>query len=103
VLAFNYGGRWDIINAVRNASQCLNGGLKNITEEQFADFLSTAPFGDPDLLIRTGGQQRVSNFLMWQIAYSEFYFSDLMWPDFSQQHFKEALEAYAGRERRGGS
>jgi undecaprenyl diphosphate synthase len=103
VLAFNYGGRWDIVNAVRKASKYLNGDLERITEEHFSHFLSTAPFGDPDLLIRTGGQQRVSNFLMWQIAYSELYFSDLMWPDFTPDKFQEALEDYASRERRGGA
>jgi undecaprenyl diphosphate synthase len=103
VLAFNYGGRWDIVNAVRQASKYLNGDLARITEEHFSHFLSTAPFGDPDLLIRTGGQQRVSNFLMWQIAYSELYFSDLMWPDFTPDKFQEALEDYASRERRGGA
>jgi undecaprenyl diphosphate synthase len=102
VLAFNYGGRWDIVNAVRQASKFLNGNLERITEEHFAHFLSTAPFGDPDLLIRTGGQQRISNFLMWQIAYSELYFSDLMWPDFTPAKFQEALEDYALRERREG-
>jgi undecaprenyl diphosphate synthase len=103
VLAFNYGGRWDIVNAVRKASKYLNSDLERITEEHFSHFLSTAPFGDPDLLIRTGGQQRVSNFLMWQIAYSELYFSDLMWPDFTPDKFQEALEDYASRERRGGA
>jgi undecaprenyl diphosphate synthase len=88
---------------VRKASKYLNGDLERITEEHFSHFLSTAPFGDPDLLIRTGGQQRVSNFLMWQIAYSELYFSDLMWPDFTPDKFQEALEDYASRERRGGA
>jgi undecaprenyl diphosphate synthase len=102
VLAFNYGGRWDIINAVKEASKYLNGDLERISEEHFSHFLSTAPFGDPDLLIRTGGQQRISNFLMWQVAYSELYFSDLMWPDFTPKQFKKALEDYASRERRGG-
>jgi undecaprenyl diphosphate synthase len=103
VLAFNYGGRWDIVNAVRKLNQEWHGDPNCLTEEQFSTFLSTAPFGDPDLLIRTSGQQRVSNFLMWQLAYSELYFSDLLWPDFSPEHFKQALEEYAVRERRGGS
>jgi undecaprenyl diphosphate synthase len=102
ILAFNYGGRWDIVNAVKKASKYLNGDLERITEEHFAHFLSTAPFGDPDLLIRTGGQQRISNFLMWQVAYSELYFSDLMWPDFTPEKFQIALKDYASRERRGG-
>lgn len=100
VLAFNYGGRWDIVDAAKRAARTLGDDLDHLTEERFASFLSTAPYGDPDLLIRTGGQQRVSNFLMWQLAYSELYFSDLMWPDFTPPRFREALDAFATRERR---
>lgn len=103
VLAFNYGGRWDIVNAVKHASKSLSErDMDNLTEQTFSSLLSTAPFGDPDLLIRTGGQQRISNFLMWQLAYSELHFSNLMWPDFSPQHFKQILCDYAHRERRMG-
>ena len=103
VLAFNYGGRWDILNAVRCFLQNEDAQSRLVTEERFSTYLSTAPFGDPDLLIRTGDQRRVSNFLMWQLAYTELYFSDLMWPDFSPEHFKHALHDYARRQRRHGS
>ena len=103
ILAFNYGGRWDIVHAVKEVARSFNGEIDSLTEEMFAQFLSTAPYGDPDLLIRTGGQQRVSNFLMWQLAYSELYFSDLMWPDFSPEHFKYALSDFQQRERRKGA
>ena len=102
VLAFNYGGRWDILNAARCFLQSEDVRSRLMTEEQFSAHLSTAPFGDPDLLIRTGDQRRVSNFLMWQLAYTELYFSDLMWPDFSPEHFEYALEDYASRQRRHG-
>ena len=103
ILAFNYGGRWDIVNAVKQAAKGLETAeVATLTEAGFGTFLSTAPFGDPDLLIRTGGQQRVSNFLMWQLAYTELYFSDLMWPDFTPEQFKGALEDFAERDRRRG-
>ena len=103
VLAFNYGGRWDIVNAVQKVLKEDQGVTDNLTEKTFASYLSTAKFGDPDLLIRTGGQQRVSNFLMWQLAYSELYFSQLMWPDFDTQAFQQALDDYHLRERRKGA
>ena len=104
VMAFNYGGRWDVIEAVKKATRDLNSvSVEGLTERDFAKLLSTAPFGDPDLLIRTGSQQRVSNFLMWQLAYSELYFSDLMWPDFTPEQFKQALFDYEQRERRKGA
>lgn len=102
VLAFNYGGRWDILNAARCFMERNGTQAHDVTEQQFSAQLSTAPFGDPDLLIRTGNQQRVSNFLMWQLAYTELYFSDLMWPDFSPEHFEHALRDYAHRQRRHG-
>ncbi len=103
ILAFNYGDRWDIVNAVKSATKGLSDSeIGSLTEQTFGAFLSTAPFGDPDLLIRTGGQQRVSNFLMWQLAYTELHFSDLMWPDFSSEHFRKILHDYAYRERRMG-
>ncbi len=103
ILAFNYGGRWDILDAVKRAARELhNGDLDALSEETFSRYLSTAPFGDPDLLIRTGTQRRVSNFLMWQLAYTELYFSDLMWPDFTPAQFELAIEEVAARERRMG-
>ncbi len=104
VMAFNYGGRWDVIEAVRKLSQSVSGcDVSSLTEQRFASFLSTAPFGDPDLLIRTGAQQRASNFMLWQLAYSELYFSDLMWPDFTPEQFKRALVDYDQREQRKGA
>ncbi len=100
LMAFNYGGRWDIVNAVK---QLTGNDLSTLTEHEFADLVCTAPFGDPDLLIRTGGEQRVSNFMMWQLAYTELYFSQLMWPDFRTSDLDSALEEYGERRRRLGS
>ena len=97
LLAFNYGGRWDIVNAVK---QLNNGDLHALTEQTLAELVCTAPFGDPDLLIRTGGEQRVSNFMMWQLAYTELYFSQLMWPDFHGSDLETALHDYSERSRR---
>lgn len=101
ILAFNYGGRWDIVDAVKRAAHDLHDGdLNDLSEQTFSHYLSTAAFGDPDLLIRTGNQQRVSNFLLWQLAYTELYFSELMWPDFTPEQFRRALEDFASRNRR---
>lgn len=100
LMAFNYGGRWDIVNAVKQLHQ---DDLSTLTEQDFAELICTAPFGDPDLLIRTGGEQRVSNFMMWQLAYTELYFSELMWPDFQANDLEVALQNYAERNRRLGS
>ena len=97
-VCFNYGGRWDIVQA---AQQVAAQGLP-FTEDNVARFVSTAAVGDPDLLIRTGGETRISNFLLWQCAYSELYFSDYLWPDFDEKALDEAIAAYAGRERRFG-
>ena len=100
VVAASYGGRWDIVNAVNKIHE------KNlnfpITEEHFNSLLSTAPFGDPDLCIRTGNELRVSNFLLWQLAYSELYFPDILWPDFDDKQFELALSEYSKRVRRFG-
>lgn len=97
-VCFNYGGRWDIAQA---ASKLALAGVL-ITEESLAQSLSTAHCGDPDLIIRTGGEMRLSNFLLWQAAYSELFFSDVLWPDFDAASLDQALEAYGGRERRFG-
>jgi len=97
-ICFNYGGRWDIVQAART----LAGRGEPITEASLSAALSTAQLPDPDLVIRTGGEQRISNFLLWQSAYSEFFFSDKLWPDFDQVEFDRALACYAGRERRFG-
>lgn len=104
LMAFNYGGRWDIIEAVR---RFLKSGAptepQQLRERDVAMHLSTAPFGDPDLLIRTGGEKRLSNFMLWQLSYTELYFSDLMWPDFHPDHLELALGDYARRDRRMGN
>ncbi len=104
--ALNYGSRSEIVRAVqRLAERVRRGDLapEQIDERAISDALDTAGVEDPDLLIRTAGDQRVSNFLLWQIAYTEFYFSPAMWPDFRREHLLAALTAYAGRERRFGT
>ena len=104
VMAFNYGGRWDVVEAVKRVTQTLSpDDINRLSEHDFASLLSTAPFGDPDLLIRTGDQRRISNFMMWQLAYAELYFSELMWPDFTPEQFKHALCDFDQRERRKGA
>ena len=97
-VCFNYGGRWDIAQAA--AALAVRG--EPITETSLDRAMALAHLPDPDLLIRTGGEQRISNFLLWQSAYSEFFFSDKLWPDFDQAEFDRALACYAGRERRFG-
>ena len=98
-IAADYGGRWDILQAVTAAYKA---GHQCITEDILASFLSTADLPEPDLLIRTGGEARISNFLMWQCAYTEFYFTDVFWPDFTPQFLDEAIYFYQTRERRFG-
>jgi undecaprenyl diphosphate synthase len=100
-IALNYGGRAEIIDAARRA---IESGLKpeDLDEARFADLLYTAGQPDPDLLIRTSGEMRVSNFLLWQIAYAEIYVTETLWPDFRRQHLLEAVLAYQKRERRYG-
>lgn len=98
-LALNYGGRQEIVDAVNAA---LASGAKSVDEGAFSRLLYTAPLPDPDLLIRTSGEMRVSNFLLWQIAYSEFYVTDTLWPDFRADEFRAALREYQARERRRG-
>lgn len=104
-IAVNYGGRWDIVNAARSLAEDVAAGqLKaaEIDEEAFADRVTLAGIPDPDLFIRTGGEKRISNYLMWQLAYTELYFTDVLWPDFSDEELGRALEFYAGRQRRFG-
>jgi undecaprenyl diphosphate synthase len=103
-VAANYGGRWDILNAVQ-AWQAANpkASVADLEPEQLNDYLSTAGQPEPDLLIRTGGESRVSNFMLWQLAYAEFYFTDILWPDFDAEEFDKALTWFEGRERRFGS
>jgi len=104
-LALSYGGRGELVRAAqRLAQQCLDGTLKprEINEERFGNELYTAGLPDPDLLIRTGGEARLSNFLLWQTSYSELYFTPVFWPDFRRGQFLAALEDYQGRQRRFG-
>jgi undecaprenyl diphosphate synthase len=104
-VAFNYGGRAELTRAARElASQVARGELaaEEITEERLASQLYTWPSPDPDLVIRTGGEQRLSNFLLWQAAYSELYVTDVLWPDFGEKEFEQALQDYLSRERRFG-
>jgi len=97
----NYGGRWDILNAL-NACRKDNPGLAEITEASLAPYLSMAYAPEPDLFIRTGGEQRISNFLLWQLAYAELYFTDVLWPDFDAKALDRAILSYQKRERRFG-
>jgi undecaprenyl diphosphate synthase len=98
-IALNYGGRQEILDAVNSL---LERGAKKVDERSFSSALYTWPLPDPDLLIRTSGETRLSNFLLWQTAYSEFYITDTLWPDFRERQFVEALVEYQGRERRRG-
>jgi len=105
VLAVAFGGRWDIAQAVRRiAVKVGNGELEaaDIDESVIARHLSLAGFNEPDLLIRTGGERRVSNFLLWDFAYTEIFFTDALWPDFDEVNIKEAFEFYVQRQRRFG-
>jgi undecaprenyl diphosphate synthase len=98
-IAVDYGGRWDIVHAANDA---LKNGHKEITEDVLSSFLQTSTLPEPDLMIRTGGEKRISNFLIWQCAYTEIYFSDIFWPEFSPQSLDEAIVFYQNRERRFG-
>lgn len=105
VLALNYSARWEILHAARTlAEQAQTGALSpaDIDESRFADALTTANIPDPDLLIRTSGETRLSNFLLWQLAYAELYFTPVFWPDFGQEQLFEAVLDYQSRERRFG-
>jgi len=105
VVAVAYGGRWDLCQATKAvAKECLAGNLKvdDIGDETIARHLALADLPDPDLLIRTGGEQRISNFLLWDIAYAEVYFTASLWPDFTAAELEHAFEFYAERQRRFG-
>ena len=101
-VAFNYGGRWDIVQACQRA---IEAGVKSdeLDESRLSQFMAMSYAPDPDLFIRTGGEVRVSNFLLWQVAYSELFFTDRLWPEFSETDLDEALAAYARRDRRFGA
>lgn len=104
-IAINYGSRDEMIRAMRHmAEDCLEGKFKpqEIDETRFCSYLDTRELPDPDLLIRTSGEQRLSNYLLWQLAYSEFYFTEVPWPDFDKRELERAIEAYNKRERRYG-
>jgi len=100
-LAVSYGGRWDILQAVKKIIK-QNNPPEEINQELLESHLSTAGLPAPDLIIRAGGEKRLSNFVLWQAAYSELYFSDKLWPDFNKQDFKKALEEFDSRQRRYG-
>lgn len=101
-IAANYGGRWDILQAANRLAQACPDKLGQWQEEDLAPFLAMAYAPEPDLFIRTGGEQRISNFLLWQLAYSEFYFTDTLWPEFDTAALEAAIASYQQRERRFG-
>jgi undecaprenyl diphosphate synthase len=105
VLALSYSSKWEITNGVKEIAELVaKGKLKpeEISEETISSFLCTTKYPDPELMIRTSGEHRISNFLLWQLAYAEFYFTDKLWPDFRKDDFYEAINSYQNRERRFG-
>lgn len=103
VLALSYSSRWEIVEATKKIAEAYqSGNIDEISEKNFGQYLTTKDIPDPDLLIRTGGEKRISNFLLWQMAYTEFYFIDTLWPDFHDETLYEAIVYYQGRERRFG-
>lgn len=105
VVAANYGGQWDIVQATKQIAEKVEQGLvksEDVTAELFQNFLSLGDLPMPDLMIRTAGELRISNFMLWQLAYAEFYFSDLYWPDFGSEQMRKSLLAYQNRKRRFG-
>src|SRR3954463_1652580 len=103
--ALNYGSRSEIIDATKKVLNDYKSGIlkeSELNEEVFSSYLMTSSLNDPDLLIRTSGEIRLSNFMLWQLAYSEFWFTDVLWPDFSEEHFVEAIEVFQSRQRRFG-
>lgn len=104
-LALSYSGRWELIEAIKSIGKLISQNkltVDEINEKSLKEHLTTKNIPDPDLLIRTSGEFRVSNFLLWQIAYTEFYISDMFWPDFNKQHLIEAIKSFQNRERRFG-
>ena len=105
IVAANYGGHWDMCQAFQQiAAKIAAGELQNqvISEQLISEHLSTAGLPDPDLFIRTGGEQRVSNFMLWQLAYAEMYFTTTLWPDFDQNSLEDAIKSFKSRQRRFG-
>ncbi|MDO5294352.1 MAG: polyprenyl diphosphate synthase, partial [bacterium] len=104
-IALNYGSRDEITRAVKEiAAECKENNIQpeDITSQMISEHLDTNDMPDPDLLIRTSGEQRLSNYLLWQLAYTEFYFTDVLWPDFDKKQLEKAIEYYNGRDRRFG-
>jgi len=104
-LALNYGGRGEIVRAARRAARAIAGGelsTRSLDERRFASYLDTRDMPDPDLLIRTAGEKRLSNFLLWQASYAELYFTDVLWPDFCEADLEKAIRAYSRRTRKFG-
>ena len=104
-LALNYGGRTEIIDATKKLAADVKKGtrkLKDIDDDVFKEYMYTSGMSDPDLLIRTGGEMRISNFLLWEVSYAELWFTPVYWPEFKKKHLEEALSDYAKRERRFG-
>lgn len=104
-IAVNYGGRWDIVNATKKIAQDVKNGtleVEAIDQKLMGDYISLSQVSEPDLFIRTGGEKRISNYLLWHLAYTELYFTDVLWPDFSETELNSALEYYATRQRRFG-
>ncbi len=105
IIAADYGGRWDIVQAARKFAQQVEQGkttADTLTQELFASLLEMADLPEPDLFIRTSGERRISNFMLWQLAYTEFYFTDIFWPDVDSKILADALSFYASRQRRFG-
>jgi len=106
IVFLSYSGKWDILQAARKYALMIDDGAANqdvpLTNELMDSLLSTCGIPDPDLLIRTSGEQRISNYLLWQCAYTEFYFTDILWPDFRKNDFKRAIDTFSERERRYG-
>lgn len=105
VIAANYGGRWDIARAARTLAEAVSRGeiqTGDITPESLANHMTIADLPEPDLFIRTGGEQRISNFLLWNLAYTELYFTEVLWPDFDEAAMQAAINSFAGRQRRFG-
>ncbi len=105
MIAANYGGRWDLAEAAKSIAAAVMDGkitLADIDETIMHQYLAVADLPEPDLFIRTGGEQRISNFLLWQLAYTELYFTETLWPDFNQPALAQAILSYKGRQRRFG-
>ena len=105
ILALNYSSRWEIVEAVKKIATQVKDGLlsvNDITSDIFSEYLTTKDIPDPELMIRTSGEHRISNYLLWQAAYAELYFTSVLWPDFRKEHFYQAILDFQGRERRFG-